>query len=335
MIDELTPLDSDANEPIFEELSSAELDKKTEDSDEPHKDRLFAAIHKEKILAALRNGKAKDDIELLNEALAAYEKWITDMKSLKSKGEQRVHEMTKLLNTYKDFLEVDLIATRGSAFLKRQKGQLKLDNSVMEEFLIHLVHPDVLDNLPSYDLETGPQTAFMSLAFRPSNVTKLNEKPEVIFKVKDQDFTIGKTIHYKFSSDSTFSRAKTVGGKFHLAVMAAECKVNYDKTMFQECAGTATRLKLGCPVAKYFALVEYLDMQPEDVRLTDIDNVFLLRKAKRLPADKRSVLSEVVEQHKKFPIQGDVMWKFVQEIQRFITAAWYDPDAAIERGSFI
>lgn len=66
-----------------------------------------------------------------------------------------------------------------------------------------------------------------------------------------------------------------------LAVLAVECKVNYDKTMFQECAGTAARLKQGCPISKYYALVEYLSMQPEDTRLTSIDNVFLLRKVKK------------------------------------------------------
>ena len=130
----------------------------------------------------------------------------------------------------------------------------------------------------------------MSLAFRPLNISDLDEKPDVIVKVKDQDFTIGKTIHYKFSSDSDFNSKKTTDGKFHLAVVSAECKVNYDKTMFQECAGTATRLKQGCPIAKYYALIEYLDMQPEDVRLTDIDNVFLLRKAKRLHL-KKEILS--------------------------------------------
>lgn len=306
-----------------------------EPSDEPHKDKLIAAIHKEKIIAALGNPKAKDDIDLLNEALAAYENWIGKMSVLTSKGEQRVREMTALLNEYKDYLEVDLIATKGLPFLKRQKGQLKLDNSVMEEFLIHLVHPSVLNNLPNFDLEPGPKTAFMSLAFRPSSISNLNEKPEVIIKVKDQDFTIGKTIHYKFSPDGDFNTKKTFGGKFHLAVLSAECKVNYDKTMFQECAGTAARLKHGCPIAKYYALVEYLDMQPEDVRLTEIDNVFLLRKAKRLPFEKRSSLAEVKQQHKDFPISADVILMFVKEIQSFIDSTWYDPEGAITRGSFL
>lgn len=324
-------------EQLDEEIPELPEDQTTieENSDQPHKEKLVAAIHKEKIIAALGNPKAKDDIDLLKEGLSSYENWIGKMTALTSTGDQRVRDMTALLNEYKDYLEVDLIAAKGSAFLKRQKGQLKLDNSVMEEFLIHLVHPAVLNNLPKFDLEAGPKTAFMSLAFRPSNIANLDEKPEVIIKVKDQDFTIGKTIHYKFSSDGDFNTKKTLGGKFHLAVLSAECKVNYDKTMFQECAGTAARLKHGCPIAKYYALVEYLDMQPEDTRLTEIDNVFLLRKAKRLPFEKRSSLEEVKQQHKNFPISADVILKFVNEIQNFIDSSWYDPEGAITRGSFI
>ena len=105
--------------------------------------------------------------------------------------------------------------------------------------------------------------------------------------------------------------------------------------MFQECAGTASRLKQGCPISKYYALVEYLDMLPEDCRLTDIDNVFLLRKARRLPYEKRSVFEEVKKQHGEHPISKDIIWDFVQEIQGFVNAVWYDPDAALKRGSFI
>lgn len=104
--------------------------------------------------------------------------------------------------------------------------------------------------------------------------------------------------------------------------------------MFQECSGTASRLKQGCPLAKYYALVEYLDMQPEDVRLTDIDNVFLLRKAKRLSYEKRSVLAEIRAQHKNFPIADDVILKFVKEMQDFVDSTWYDPEEALKRGSF-
>lgn len=289
--------------------------------------------HKDKLVAAISNPKAKADKSLLEEAYKQYETWSNKLTKLSSKGNKRVEEMTDLLNGYKDFLEVDLIAKNGSPFLKRQKGQLKLDNSIIEEFLIHLVHDDVLTGLPK-GIETGSQTAFMSLAFRPSNVNSLIEQPEIVLKQKDQDFTIGKSIFYQFSPDEKFENKVTANGKLFLAVFAAEVKVNYDKTMFQECAGTASRLKHGCPLSKYYALVEYLDMKPEDVRLTDIDNVFLLRKAKRLPFEKRSIFEEIRDLHKEFPISSDVMKNFVKEMQEFISATWYDPDQALKRGSF-
>jgi hypothetical protein len=175
----------------------------------------------------------------------------------------------------------------------------------------------------------------MSLSFLPGNISRLNEKPDVVLKYKDQDFAIGTTLHYKFSPDAGFATQKTSAGRLYLAVVAAECKVNFDKTMFQECAGTASRLKQGCPLSKYYVLVEYLDMEPEDCRLTDIDNVYLLRHAKRLPFEKRAVLEEVRAQHNKFPIDSEIVWKFVQELQTFVGAVWYDPGAALTRGTFV
>ncbi len=291
--------------------------------------------HKEKLLAAIQNRKAADDVELLQEANRAYEQWKTAMQSLTETGEVKVRRLVELLNQYKDYLEVELIAKQGSDFLKRQKGQMKLDNSVIEEFLPYLVDNSILRNLPTgFELESGSQTSFMSLAFCPTSIQEL-DKPQVVIKEKDQDFTIGKSLYYKFSSDSDFNIGKTIAGKLFLAVLAVECKVNYDKTMFQECAGTAARLKQGCPISKYYALVEYLDMQPEDTRLTSIDNVFLLRKVKRLPYEKRSVYEEVRAQHQDYPIDADVVLRFVSEMQNFIDATWYNPDEALLRGSFV
>lgn len=228
-----------------------------------------------------------------------------------------------------------MIAKSGSNFLKRQKGQLKLDNSVMEEFLPHLVDKRIIKNLPTdFDLEAGSKTSFMSLSFSPSSIRSL-DVPCITLKEKDQDFAIGKSYYYKFSSDEEFAIDKTTEGTLFLAVLATECKVNYDKTMFQECAATAERLKQGCPMSKYYTLVEYLDMSPEDTRLTSIDNVFLLRHAKRLPYEKRNVYEEVKAQHRDFPISFDVMKKYVGEIQNFVNATWYDPDAALKRGTFV
>lgn len=291
--------------------------------------------HKDKLEAALHNIKAVNDHDLLIEALEAYNAWIQALSNIQSTGDEYLREAVRLLNNYKDYLEVDLIAARGSDFIKRQKGQMKLDNSVIEEFLPFLVTPKLLRGLPTdFQVETGSKTSFMSLSFRPSNIQSLL-RPEIVIKEKDQDFTIGKSYFYQFSSSEDFNCDTTTTGKLFLAVLATECKVNYDKTMFQECAGTASRLKQGCPVAKYFVLVEYLDMQPEDTRLTNIDNVFLLRKTKRLPYEKRNNLQAVREQHQNYPISFEVMKKFVNEIQKFIDSTWYDPNTALERGSFI
>lgn len=292
--------------------------------------------HKEKLTAAIVNPKCdSNDVTLLKDALAAYEDWTLKLSKLTTIGKDRIVEMTGLLNSYKDFLEVDLIAKRGSAFIKRQKGQLKLDNSVIEEFLVHLATDKVLSGLPDFQLEVGPQTAFMSLAFTPASLTALGGKPAVTLKEKDTDFALGKTIHYQFSTEPTFPTKQTSQGKLVLAVLAAECKVNLDKTMFQEAAGTAARFKQGCPTSRYYLLVEYLDMEPEDCRLTALDNVFLLRHAKRLPFEKRSVYAEVKRKHDEAPIDAEVMWRFVQELQGFVDAVWYDPRKALQRGSFI
>lgn len=292
--------------------------------------------HLKKLQAALNNPKCKEDIALLQEALEFYQDWQHRIQSLALAGKERVDAMVNLLNEYKDFLEVDLIAKKGSAFIKRQKGQLKLDNSILEEFFIYLVDQNILSGLPrDFGLDCGPHTAFLSLAFRPQGIAALNGSPQIVLKEKNQDFTLGKTVYYQFSPSPSFERAITASGKLHLAVLAAEIKINYDKTMFQECAGTASRFKQGCPIAKYYALVEYLDMFPKDCRLTDIDNVFLLRKAKRLPAHKRTILKEVERQHKEYPIAQDVVWAFVQEIQNFVDSVWYDPASVLKRGSFV
>lgn len=297
---------------------------------------MIQTPHKDKLMAAMNNPKCSDkDREIITEAQKAYEFWVSEMDRISSTGKERVVQLTRLLNQYKDQLEVELIIRSGSQFLIRQKGQLKLDNSVIEEFLIRLVDPRVLEGLPDFELCVGPQRAFMSLAFTPASIHDLGERPRVEIKEKDADFTLGKSIYYKFSSDPAFAARSTQSGMLTLAVLAAECKVNLDKTMFQEAAGTASRLKQGCPMSRYYLLIEYLDMEPEDCRLTAIDNVFLIRHAKRLPFGKRTEYVEVKKQHQENPIDPEVIWKFISELQYFVKSVWYDPEKAIERGSFI
>jgi hypothetical protein len=297
-----------------------------------------ATPHLNKVTAAAANPKANDeDRALLGEIQERYHQWIADLDEVwdDEDPQTRVCRQARLLNDYKFFVEVECVARRGSAWLKRQKGQLKLDNSIIEEFLIHLVHPATLPGFDRlHELTVGPNQAFMSMSFRADSLAGLLDRPEVIVKTKDQDFTLGAEIHYAVGTDPR-DLDRMEMGSFVLAVLAAECKVNLDKTMFQEAAGTATRLKQGCPMAKYFVIAEFLDMTPEDVRLTDIDNVFLLRGVRRLSPPQRGDAQAIARCHTDYPVREDVIWRFVQEMQSFVDAVWYDSASVLDRGSFI
>lgn len=293
--------------------------------------------HHEKLQAALRNPKcSKTDMQVLSNVLQAYQEWRSKIEALQSRKKELVREMTSCLNWYKDLLEVELIMKSGSTFLRRQKGQLKLDNSVIEEFLIDVICPEIIAGLDLTQVVVGPTKTFMSVSFLPPSFTDADSVVSTVFKEKDMDFVVGKKVYYAFSTNpDLLSSGKGTQGDLNLGVVAAECKVNLDKTMFQEAAGTAARLKQGCPVARYFLVIEYLDMTPEDPRLTAIDNVFLLRHAKRLPVNKRDIYDEVAQQHKSYPIDYEVVWRIIQEVQATVDAVQLRADDVLKRGSFV
>jgi hypothetical protein len=74
----------------------------------------------------------------------------------------------------------------------------------------------------------------------------------------------------------------------NIGYFCAECKTNLDKTMFQEASATAHDVKTAVPGAKYLLLCEWLDMTPISTVGTDIDEVLILRRARRLGSQVRS-----------------------------------------------
>ena len=75
---------------------------------------------------------------------------------------------------------------------------------------------------------------------------------------------------------------------FVVSHFATEIKTNLDKTMFQEASQTAAELKRAVPGSRYILLCEFLDMTPITTKLTSIDEVIVLRKAKRLASNVRA-----------------------------------------------
>lgn len=170
-------------------------------------------------------------------------------------------------------------------FLYRQKGQIKLDNSVIEEFLPHLIRKCVLSNTPDATIEVGPNSAFSAIYF-----TSALDKPGVggglHVRTKDQDFAVSRRVYMKTSYSKNFATSES--SEFVIAYIAAECKTNLDKTMFQEAAATAHDVKTAVAGAKYYLLCEWLDMAPQSTAATDIDEVLILRKAKRMNSNVRA-----------------------------------------------
>ena len=103
--------------------------------------------------------------------------------------------MIELLNEYRNYIDIDLVFDSPEDFLYRQKGQLKLDNSVIEEFLPRLVgNPTILPALAPFDATVGPIQSF-SAAYFNSSLDAIKPGGGLAVKTKNQDFAIAKPLY--------------------------------------------------------------------------------------------------------------------------------------------
>jgi hypothetical protein len=244
-------------------------------------------------LQALRNNPKLPGVDRpkLEEAFIHYKKWQDALNQAKGPANAIIESFIKSTNDYKRFIELDLIFDSEDDFLYRQKGQLKLDNTILEEFMPRLVDTRLVPGLASVaNLIVGPQQCFSGFYVGP--ITSLLSEGGIFIKTKDQDFTVGRQLFLKASTSQSYD-INTVESKLNIGYFVSEIKTNLDKTMFQEAAATARELKATVKDSRYVLLCEWLDMTPIDTRMTDIDNVILLRQAKRLSSNVRSNFSSV------------------------------------------
>ena len=249
----------------------------------------FPTPHLEKLSATLINEKLPAiDIPRIEQAVEVYHRWIAELDSLTGTPDEVLDRAVALLNEYKLYIDVELIFDSDEDFLYRQKGQLKLDNSIIEEFLPRLIQPSIIPEIAGMDLLVGPQSCFSSVFFS-SSLDAPQPGGGLNIRTKDQDFAISKPLFLKASHLRSFTESVETGA--YIAYVAAECKTNLDKTMFQEAVATAHDVKSSVSGAKYFLLCEWLDMTPISTAPTDIDEVIILRKAKRLSSHIRKEFS--------------------------------------------
>jgi hypothetical protein len=260
------------------------------------------------------------------------------------KGDARdlLRGLVDSLSTYKRHVEIDLIFDSQDDFLYRQKGQLKLDNTVLEEFLPYLFNLRLIPGLKRIDtLTVGPQSSFAGLSFGSPFLPL--DSGAVVLKLKDQDFSVAKPHQISIADDPRGRRV--FEAKFFVSHFATEIKTNLDKKMFQEASQTAAELKRAVPGSRYVLLCEFLDMTPITTKLTSIDEVIVLRKAKRLASNIRAEFSTVAGRRRArdeyvryldaHPLRYECFERFVGHLNELFPEKEEDSeDVVLDRGYF-
>ncbi|MFZ0166911.1 MAG: Bpu10I family restriction endonuclease [Trebonia sp.] len=311
---------------------------------EPVGSRARPTPHQSKLSELLSNTKvpAIDNLRIAN-ALQRYKQWIADMRQIDDTGETKVRKLVQLLNDYKRYVEIDLIWDSEADFLFRQRGQTKIDNSIIEEFLPWLVDVNIIPELSQVECFAGPASAFAAVYFSSTLVSSTPSAVGLRVRTKDQDFTLSRPTYIRASFDKTLAAAASDEQGFWLTYLAAECKTNLDKTMFQEAAATSHDLKIAVPAARYYLICEFLDMTPISSAGTDIDEVLILR-GKRLASNKRAQYStsanrirlrnEYIEFLDRNPIREDVLLRFVDHLRSLLTRRDPGENDVLEQGYF-
>ncbi|AHA28760.1 Bpu10I family restriction endonuclease [Exiguobacterium sp. MH3] len=285
-------------------------------------------IHGEKLVAVLRNDRLPESDKVrINEAIEKYDLWIDQLDQVSLEGigiEGIISEMVDLLNDYKLYLDLNIIFDSENDFLYRQKGQLKIDNTVVEEFLPIIVKKCIsgkrgLDNV---DISSQVKT-YSSIHFN-SSINKINIGGGISIRSKDQDFSMSRKLYLRSSYDPQFTEQSSVDISTNLGYVLAETKTNLDKTMFQEASATARDVKMAVSGCKYFLMCDYLDMTPISSSATYIDEILILRKSKRLNSNVRSNFStykgrsenraQYEKYLKEYPYSKEIFERFINYI---------------------
>lgn len=300
----------------------------------------FSRPHYAKLTACLNNRRLPEvDKERLEEAFRKYHEWIAELEAIERGQADTVEKLVKATNRYKRFIELDLIFDSSDNFLYRQKGQLKLDNTILEEFLPQVVFRSLRGIDSSFEL--GPRKTFSGLSFL-SSLGNPGQGGEPSIRTKDQDFILGKRLYLKSSFDPEFQDYKLI--ESHLGYVCAECKTNLDKTMFQEAVATSRDLKIAVPGSLYFLICEFLDMTPVSTVSTQIDDVLIVRKTKRMSASIRQEYRtpeerrlhrqdyiDFIDSSKYYP---DVFQRMIDKIQALIDDTNPSMEHVLEQGYF-
>ena len=114
--------------------------------------------------------------------------------------------------------------------------------------------------------------------------------------------------------------------------------------MFQEACATAHDVKTAVAGSKYMLLCEWLDMTPLSTAATDIDEILILRGAKRLSSNvrrhfsssrgRRSHREVYIAYLDRHPFRVDVFQRFVDHIRGLLNEEPPAEDDVLAQGFF-
>ena len=297
----------------------------------PHYDKLIACLNNPSLPSA--------DKERVEEAVNKYRQWMQELEAVERGQADSVERLVEATNRYKKFIDLDLIFDSPGNFLYRQKGQLKLDNTILEEFLPQVIYRSLRGIDDSFEI--GPKNTFAGLSYL-SSMENPGQAGEPTLRTKNQDFVLGKKLYLKTSFDSQFIHSKLI--ESYLGYVCAECKTNLDKTMFQEAVATSRDLKIAVPGSLYFLVCEFLDMTPVSIASTQIDDVLIVRKSRRMSANIRQEYKtpesrmQYRQQYANFldasKYYADVFQRMIDKIQSLVEDTAPGIEQVLKRGHF-
>jgi hypothetical protein len=248
-------------------------------------------------------------------------------------------DLLKIAKSEIGSIELDLIFDSPDNFLYHQKGQLKLDNTILEEFLPQLIYRSLRSIDDSFEI--GPKSTFAGLSFL-SSLGNPGQGGEPTLRTKNQDFVLGKKLYLKTAFDREFTNSKLV--ESHLGYICAECKTNLDKTMFQEAVATSRDLKIAVPSSLYFLVCEFLDMTPVSITSTQIDDVLIVRKSRRMsanirqeyrtPESRKNYRQEYADFIDASKYYADVFQRMIDKVKTLVDDTTPRVEQVLERGHF-
>lgn len=260
-----------------------------------------------------------DTLDLFQQVENAYEKYRKEIEAVEKLDDEDILKIVEALNDYRKLAIPVFDSVKNS-------GQTGLASTIMEEFFYLLFNKKLsLMNIEHDSLFIGKGNSYVSLSFTPNSFETVFEKPNAYIHTKDQDFVLGVNVGIEVTADGNSQSAMTV-----IPVVAIECKTYLERNMLDSCAATAGRLKNAMPYCVYIVASEYMKMSDASPELTDIDEVYILCKAKNSDRERRR------DNHEEpFPIDGNLILDLYHRVDRHLKAIWWNPDDAVANGKII